>query len=196
MGLRKLGVLFVTLQSVSCFLIPHVQGILMPSNENAPMLFEAEDEHYVILTDEELVQNADILQHLTLATKEEIEEIVADNPSVQQMMLNKIKKIVSLKEASIGHDIYNHQNKLHHQVVASDFDGSQDADGDLDELLPADKLKFDLLKTKLKNKAAKLFKIGSNLKGKLVALKGAKSRKKKFRPKIHIDVSTVKDKGF
>lgn len=187
---------------------------------------------YVILSDEELVHDASILQHLMMATKEEIEEIIEDNPQVQTALLEKIRKILDEKEAlyhdSIDqvdhlqapppppphhhhHHHYHPKEELidqttgkiiHHPKKGKLLAGINNFEHSFrdqyneelhhlqsehlnyeDDPVQAglDKAKVDMLRAKLKNKAAKLFKIGGSLKNRVLALKRKKLKDKKLR---------------
>lgn len=190
---------------------------------------------YVILSDDELVHDAAILQHLMLASKEEIEELVEDNPQVQTALLEKIKKVLDEKEAlyhdgmdsiyqanplkSAGHhhhhpkgetflknkdDLVHHtkESLLHHpkkEKILNNYNNLKHSLRDQyheelhhiqessshheDDPLQAglDAAKVEMLRAKLQNKAAKLFKIGGSLKNRVLALKRKKLKDKKLR---------------
>lgn len=210
-------------------------------------------EDYVVLSDDELVHDAQILQNLMMATKEEIEELVDDNPQLQTALLEKIKKVLHEKEA-FQHDVIDHvvpvhlgpgpqpppphppphpprhHHHHHHPKEVLLVDKKELFDQTTDKLInqPAEKIthkytgirhrlkdryqdelyhlqhsghhddgdplqasldqaKVEMLRFKLKNNAAKLFKIGGNFKGKLLALKRQKMIEKKLRRQEEIE---------
>lgn len=57
-----------------------------------------QDDHFMILNDEDLQQHGDILRHLATASKEEVETIVASNPAIQAALLKKVDNVVHVKE--------------------------------------------------------------------------------------------------
>lgn len=188
---------------------------------------------YVILSDDELVHDAAILQHLMLATKEEIEELVEENPQVQSALLEKIHKVLDQKEAlehGVVDNVYQFQGDTHSHHHRKGEAFHKHSKGELihktkdtlvhnpkkekllvnydnfkhslkdqyheelehlresdhhneDDPLQAglDRAKVEMLRAKLKNKAAKLFKIGGSLKKRVMALKRKKLKDKKLR---------------
>lgn len=139
------------------------------------------EDHYVLLSDDELTSNADLLSYLAFATKEEIEDLVASNPLVQQNILKKIEAIIRIKQAAgtlssiTGHKSIEIVDDNNHEIV-EEYDDQDDEE---------DRKKVEAIKMKLKSKAAKLIRIGDGFKRKLVELgkkKLRKFKKKRRRP--------------
>lgn len=211
---------------------PYYHHPLPPPVEERPV---TDYDDYVILSDDELVHDAAILQHLVLATKEEIEELVEDNPQIQTALLDKIRKVLDEKEAlyhdsldtihqanplksGVHHhhhpkgeaflkntdDLVHHTKEtlIHHpkkEKILNNYNNLKHSLKDQyheelhhlhepsnyheDDPLQAglDAAKVEMLRAKLKNKAAKLFKIGGSLKNRVLALKRRKLKDKKLR---------------
>lgn len=182
----------------------------------APPVLNHGEDSYVLLTDDELLHNADMLRHLASATKEEIEELVESNPHMQELLLQKVKKILQLRQDMANINNQNHllanrlQNELHsnNQALPPPVPGAQinmydqsnipinidlDNEDDLHENLNnMDAIRVEMLKAKLKSNAAKLFRVGSSLKKKLKALRKKKAQLQAQIPRFHMNVTTNK----
>lgn len=183
----------------------------------APIITKQDNEEdtYIVLSDDEVLQNADMLRHLSLATKEEVEEIVEGNPAIQQALLSKIKKVIKLREEANhlmenGKALKNHHKHIHYQHepividkvkqvqienVKEDKDDYNEDLEDFDELeqqLAAERIR--LIKMKLKSNTAKLFKIGSSIRKKIKEMRKNKAELKEKIPKFRVNVSTSKYK--
>lgn len=182
----------------------------LDQRQPAPLLMQHGQDSYVLLTDDELLHNADMLRHLTLASKEEIEELVEGNPAVQEMLLEKVKRILAMRQQVAA---LNEQRKVIAQNIRADYQrdhpnspqamqpmqpnqpeiASQQADADLDHHLASmEPSKVEMLKSQINSKAAKLFKVGSSLNKKLRALKRKKGTIQSHVPRFHLNVSTNK----
>lgn len=91
-----------------------------------------EQDEYLLLTDEEVLNNAQILRFLAGASKEEVEEILQENPTIREKLYDRIHQIVEKKQNrnqskpdSIIHNLndqqqqqqqqHRHQNQHRHQ---------------------------------------------------------------------------------
>lgn len=63
-----------------------------------PIIYEDGQDNYLLLSDDELVKNAEILRYLSSSTKEEVEEIVDGNPLIQNQLLDRVTKIVRQRQ--------------------------------------------------------------------------------------------------
>lgn len=188
----------------TCFLITSVDCLIASENSivnSYPIIYEDGQDNYLLLSDDELVKNAEILRYLSSSTKEEVEEIVDGNPMIQNQLLDRVTKIVRQRQKSKsvnkqkqkqvisggpdikGHpQVYEQQQMTEYDVDDNEKDDNEDKDDKGDEGKKRNpnynkRIKLLLLKAKLKKKAIKWFKIGSKLKKKLVMM--AKKRKNK-----------------
>lgn len=71
---------------------------LQPSKLGQQQQVAGATDNYMLLNQDEVVQQSDILRYLESASKDEIEEILKDNPEIQNNLVNKISKVVADKE--------------------------------------------------------------------------------------------------
>lgn len=173
----------------------------------------SEQDEYLLLTDEEVLNNAQILKFLAGASKEEIEEILQENPSVREKLYDKINQIVEKKQNryqskpdTIIHNLNDQQHQHQYQQLQQEqpmeeahvqFDGQlsqpvlgmPDVQGIASEIgqsgpkIAASAIGVGVLKTKLKPKFLKLIKIGGKLKKKILPLLKKKKKKGKKKKK-------------
>lgn len=70
----------------------------LTSVEVAPGAVES-DGSLLLIGEDEISHNQGLLRYLAMASKEEIEEIVDDNPQVQEELLNRIRNVVERRQA-------------------------------------------------------------------------------------------------
>lgn len=159
-----------------------------------PVVVENGNDSFLILNDDEVLQNKEILKHLSAASKEEVEEIIDNNPVIQAALLNKIKNAVgssvnqgAQRPKTVGS---GGAGSGHHDHVIIIHGGEQDDSDDDDDGL--DNKKLEMWQAKFKNKAAKIFKVGASFKNKLLALRDKKKRPKTVSlwPHFHYNLST------
>lgn len=224
-NIRLICVLLVSLIISSCVI--HTQ----PSNQQIEQIDQDEDssesspkiddDEFMLLEEGDIVQQDNVLKYLETASKEEVEEILQQSPELQQKLLSRVRKVVRTKDPRgppmipinqplppPDPSITNMQpprqpiSRPDSPVVGNDyeyeyFDDSDDLGVD----------KAALIRSKLKDRASKLVKIGKGLKSKLKAMrlsKKLKGSKEKVNKKgstlvhkdyhLHFDVSKTSDK--
>lgn len=93
MQLVALGLILAQLETILIVNVECASGVA----DSYPVVVEAGEDSFLILNDDE-VANAEILQKLSGASKEEVEEIVDSNPHVQEMILSRIKSAVDKRK--------------------------------------------------------------------------------------------------
>lgn len=160
-----------------------------------PIVYENGNDNYLLLSDDELVHNADILRYLSSSGKEEIEEILDENPMIQNQLLDRITKILRQRERKNPRPMHHvtpqvsggalenptrvSPTYLAEQQVHQLNDEYDDDDDDEGSVMGPNKKKgkkLHMLRAKLKKKAMKLFKIGSKLKKKILKMRKRKAK--------------------
>lgn len=119
-------------------------------------------DNYLLLSENEITQDAGILKQLAMVSKEEIEEIVDENPILQQAVLDKVKKIVKLKQKYKANQA---EVKLAQQEAIKEMDQDSKVGGQIEQ---GDSMsKLDSLRVQLASKAVRLYKISGALKKKI-----------------------------
>lgn len=134
---------------------------------------------YLLLSDQDIVDNGPILSYLATASKEEVEEIVNSNPQIQEALLGKVNNVVRLKNPP-SHNTSPHSDQNFHDAAPylanNGLESGEEADyvdpdeNDYGPLGTESPLVSDL-KMRVTMKAARLIRIGSGLKNKLKALR-------------------------
>lgn len=190
---RLLAATCILIASFSCVISQNRNSDTKSIVNSYPILYEDGSDNYLLLSDDELVNNAEILRYLSSSSKEEVEEILDGNPMIQNQLLDRVTKIVRQRKSRNRHP----GSSLQTQVAGSVSKGpvrvpspylrpsyvQYDDDDDDDDAAfvrrpnkKKDK-KLLLLKAKLKKKAMKLFKIGAKLKKKILKMKKKKAKK-------------------
>ena len=166
-----------------------------------PVVIDDGKESFLVLDDSEVLQNAEILRYLSTASKEDVEEVVGDNPALTDLMLDKIKTAVRSKAHRKSTEPVAIIKETQ-QAAVGDKTGEPATDNDDNEDIDLD-LRAKVWQSKLKSGASKIFKIGAGFKDKLLAFRTRQTAdeatkrgqvvvaKKKSRwPHFHYNVST------
>lgn len=154
-------------------------------------------EEYLLLTQEEVLNNAQVLRFLEGADKEEIEDLLSQNPTLSDQIYSRINKVVETKmgqhrllATSSNDPLINQQQQPEASSQANGqltrpalgMPSIQSIGTGVDNIGPeiaVGAIGMGVLKKKLKPKIAKLIKIGGKLKKKILPLLKKKGKKKK-----------------
>lgn len=169
---------------------------------------KGKEEEYLLLTQEEVLNDAQVLRFLAGASKEEIEGLLEENPTVRDQLYARINKVVQRKTGqqnqlapvnNIDQEVLLRQQQFQQQqqqkqmqeaqVRANDQSSApalgmpniQTIENEVDIHGPemtAGAIGIGVLKKKLKPKFAKLIKIGGKLKKKILPLLKKRGKKK------------------
>lgn len=156
-----------------------------------PLVVDDGNDSYLVLNDDEILQNPKLLKHLSSASKEEVEEMVDGNPVVQTALLNKIRDAVDKKKilkakgnSKLSPSVNKGKYQSYYEDVVAISDGDladtneeEEDDDQVDEELE-DEVSLAKWKDKFKLKPSKIFKIGNKFKEKLIGMKRKKAAKK------------------
>lgn len=86
-------------------LLTHLSCLALVSGKPTPQTPEqtqasrsSDGDEFMLLSQDEIVEQANILRYLDNASKEEVEEILEQNPELQQKLLSRVRKVVRTKE--------------------------------------------------------------------------------------------------
>lgn len=161
------------------------------------------DDDLLLLSDDEVFHNKKVLKSLKQTNPKEVEELIDNNPLLEEIVLRRIQArleresaypVLKLKPKKVyGYPGVVHHNKpqTHHhheqqqqqlqqqqQEYLEDLDEENSEESDDANEQVVDKKKYDSLKEKLKSNAAKIFKMGSGFKEKYAALRNKYKVKK------------------
>ena len=169
--------------------------------DSYPVVIEDGTDNYLILDDDEVANNSQLLKFLSQTSKEDLEEIVDSNPRLQDAILNKIKgaidnkvksKVVTASDSTKPLQASSETKQAAPIGVPKGqavlVHGQEEDSDEYDEESDIDDERIVMWRSKIKNGATKMFKIGAGVRDKVLEIYNKRNKKKKpsKRPKTKL----------